>query len=47
MNIMILTMTLRFFSTFQSQDGTAARVMKDEEGDWGFYLPYYQKWVEV
>jgi hypothetical protein len=20
--------------------------MKDEELNWGFYLPYYQKWVE-
>ena len=34
------------FQYFQSQDSTAARVMKDEKLNWGFYLPYYQKWVE-
>ncbi|WP_394237393.1 helix-turn-helix domain-containing protein [Niallia oryzisoli] len=37
---------IALFQYFQSQDSTAARVMKDEELNWGFYLPYYQKWVE-
>jgi len=37
---------IALFQYFQSPDSTAARVMKDEELNWGFYLPYYQKWVE-
>ncbi|HFJ9429665.1 helix-turn-helix domain-containing protein [Bacillus cereus] len=37
---------IALFQYFQSQDSRVARVMKDEELNWGFYLPYYQKWVE-
>ncbi|MEK3989878.1 hypothetical protein [Robertmurraya sp. FSL R5-0851] len=37
---------IALFQYFQSQDSTAARVMKNEDLNWGFYLPYYQKWVE-
>nr|WP_295971369.1 hypothetical protein [uncultured Bacillus sp.] len=37
---------IALFQSFQSQDSTAARVMKDKELNWGFYLPYYQKWVD-
>ena len=37
---------IALFQYFQSKDSTAARVMKDEELNWGFYLHYYQKWVE-
>jgi excisionase family DNA binding protein len=40
------THDVALFQYFQSQDSTAARVMKNEELNWGFYLPYYQKWVE-
>ncbi|WP_277679097.1 hypothetical protein [Gracilibacillus dipsosauri] len=36
---------IALFQYFQSPDSTAARVMKDGELNWGFYLPYYQKWV--
>ena len=37
---------IALFQYFQSKDSTAARIMKNEEGDWGFYLPYSQKWVK-
>ncbi|WP_223881867.1 hypothetical protein [Niallia endozanthoxylica] len=37
---------IALFQYFQSKDSTSARVIKDEELNWGFYLPYYQKWVE-
>lgn len=40
------THDIALFQYFQSTDSLAARVMKDEEYNWGFYLPYYQKWVE-
>lgn len=40
------THDIALFQYFQSTDSVAARVMKDEEHNWGFYLPYYQKWVE-
>ncbi|MCQ6282360.1 helix-turn-helix domain-containing protein [Bacillus sp. EB600] len=36
---------IALFQYFQSTDSLAARVMKNEEQNWGFYLPYYQKWV--
>ena len=45
-NIMILTHDIALFQYFQSKDSIAARVMKDEEFNWGFYLPDYQKWVD-
>jgi hypothetical protein len=34
------------FQYFQSKGSLTARVMKDEEQNWGFYIPDYQKWVE-
>jgi excisionase family DNA binding protein len=34
------------FQYFQSKGSLTARVMKDEERNWGFYIPDYQKWVE-
>jgi hypothetical protein len=37
---------IALFQYFQSKDSLSARVMKDEEFNWGFYLPEYQKWVE-
>lgn len=37
---------IALFQYFQSKDSLTARVMKDEKHNWGFYLPYYQKWVE-
>ena len=40
------TNDIALFQYFQSPDSVAARVMKDEEHNWGFYLPEYQKWVE-
>ncbi|MCM3653378.1 helix-turn-helix domain-containing protein [Metabacillus litoralis] len=40
------THDIALFQYFQSPDSLAARVMKDEEHNWGFYLPDYQKWVE-
>ena len=40
------THDIALFQYFQSPDSIAARVMKDEEHNWGFYLPDYQKWVE-
>ncbi|MCQ6275349.1 helix-turn-helix domain-containing protein [Bacillus sp. V3B] len=40
------THDISLFQYFQSTDSVAARVMRDEEHNWGFYLPYYQKWVE-
>jgi excisionase family DNA binding protein len=39
------TYDIALFQYFQSPDSVAARVMKDGEYNWGFYLPYYQKWV--
>ncbi|MBZ5753259.1 helix-turn-helix domain-containing protein [Metabacillus rhizolycopersici] len=40
------TYDIALFQYFQSPDSLAGRVMKDEEHNWGFYLPDYQKWVE-
>ena len=40
------THDIALFQYFQSPDSVAARVMKDEEHNWGFYLPDYQKWVK-
>ena len=37
---------IALFQYFQSKDSTAARVIKDKEHNWGFYLPNYQKWVD-
>jgi excisionase family DNA binding protein len=37
---------IALFQYFQSKDSLTARVMKDEEHNWGFNLPDYQKWVE-
>jgi excisionase family DNA binding protein len=37
---------IALFQYFQSKDSLSARVMKDGEFNWGFYLPEYQKWVE-
>ena len=37
---------IALFQSFQSPDRLAARVMKDKEYNWGFYLPYHQKWVD-
>src|SRR4051794_619878 len=37
---------IALFQYFQSKDRLSARVMKDGEHNWGFYLPEYQKWVE-
>lgn len=37
---------IALFQYFQSPDSVAARVMKDADHNWGFYLPYYQKWVD-
>ena len=37
---------IALFQYFQSKDRLSARVMKDGEYNWGFYLPEYQKWVE-
>jgi hypothetical protein len=37
---------IALFQYFQFPDSVAVRVMKDEEHNWGFYLPYYQKLVE-
>lgn len=34
------------FQLFQSADNLIARVMRNKEKDWGFYLPNYQKWVD-
>ena len=36
---------IALFQYFQATDSTVARVMKDEVGNWGFYLPHSQKWV--
>ena len=40
------THDIALFQYFQSPDSVAAWGMKDEEYSWGFYLPYYQKWVD-
>src|SRR3954468_20527015 len=37
---------IALFQYFQSKDSLSARVMKDGEHNWGFYLPEYQKWVD-
>jgi hypothetical protein len=37
------TYDIALFQYFQSPDSVAARVMKDEANNCGFYLPNYQK----
>ena len=37
------THDIALFQYFQSPDSVAARVMKDEEHNWGFYLPELSK----
>jgi transposase len=36
---------IALFQLFQYSDNLIARVMRNKELDWGFYLPNYQKWV--
>ena len=40
---MILIHDIALFQYFQSTDSLVARVMKDEEDNWGFYLPELSK----
>ncbi|MBT2710489.1 helix-turn-helix domain-containing protein [Pseudomonas sp. ISL-84] len=37
---------IALFQYYQSKDSLTARVMKDEEFNWGFYIPEYQKWTD-